>query len=155
MKPSAAKTKEYNKRYYAKHKDRLLAQSREWYKNNRYIFADKLKANKAKYRAKSKDKAAAYNKEYYLGNKDSYFLRSIRYHYGITPEEYAELVISAKGLCNICNREFNEILVPCIDHCHKTGKIRGLLCRPCNVHLGWMEKNGEHARNYLERNSET
>jgi predicted adenine nucleotide alpha hydrolase (AANH) superfamily ATPase len=37
-----------------------------------------------------------------------------------------------------------------VDHCHKTGKVRGLLCQSCNLKLGWFEKNQENILAYLE-----
>ena len=155
MKPSAAKTKEYNKRYYAKHRERLLTQQKEYFQANKVLFSARHKAAKAKYRLKAKDKIAAWNREYYLENKEAYYKRHISYRYGLAPDEYVTLVLASKGKCGICNRDFDERLVSCVDHDHTTGKIRGLLCKPCNVHLGWMEKQEENARNYLERTNQT
>ena len=37
------------------------------------------------------------------------------------------------GKCNICSKPEDTL---CVDHCHKTGKIRGLLCFDCNTGLG-------------------
>ena len=39
------------------------------------------------------------------------------------------------GVCAICKRKFDK--TPCVDHCHSTGKVRGLLCRKCNIGLGF------------------
>lgn len=39
-----------------------------------------------------------------------------------------------KGLCGICKKGIDESSH--VDHCHSTGKVRGLLCRPCNSGLG-------------------
>lgn len=52
--------------------------------------------------------------------------------YGISDEEYEEALEKHNGKCAICGR--HETLV--IDHCHKTGKFRGLICRWCNTFLG-------------------
>jgi len=61
--------------------------------------------------------------------------------YGITPEIYADLVKKQKNKCLICGNEpikggthQNGILH--IDHCHSSGKVRGLLCHLCNRGLG-------------------
>ncbi len=58
--------------------------------------------------------------------------------YGITPEMYAEMLVNQKGVCAIC-----ETWEPgqgrshfAVDHCHKTNKIRGLLCLSCNIGMG-------------------
>lgn len=52
--------------------------------------------------------------------------------YGITIAEYERMFEEQKGRCKICHS--GEDL--CVDHCHQTGKIRGLLCRDCNKALG-------------------
>ena len=57
--------------------------------------------------------------------------------YGITLKEYTELYTRQEGLCKICNlREISKRGLLSVDHCHVTGKIRGLLCRKCNTALG-------------------
>lgn len=53
--------------------------------------------------------------------------------YGLTVPEFEELMASQHGLCAICEVFLSE---PQIDHCHATGRVRGLLCRPCNLALG-------------------
>jgi hypothetical protein len=56
--------------------------------------------------------------------------------YKITREMYDKASSKQKGRCGICNKE--TALVP--DHCHRTGKFRGLLCSGCNGTLGLFEK---------------
>lgn len=64
----------------------------------------------------------------------------LRGKYGIDYEHYKEMYDSQKGLCKICE-DFYEIL--CVDHCHKTGKVRGLLCAMCNLGVGnFLEDEG-------------
>ena len=66
-----------------------------------------------------------------------------RWH-GITIEEYEDLVTQAQGCCEICGDHFSKfpkhrgtIGRLHIDHDHKTGLIRGVLCRRCNLLLGY------------------
>ena len=60
--------------------------------------------------------------------------------YGITAEEYIQMWKEQGGKCKLCGKELDAYLD--IDHDHKTGKIRGLLCRGCNLMLDeMMEKN--------------
>lgn len=65
----------------------------------------------------------------------------IKYLYGMTSEEYDERIDAQEGRCGICRKPFSK--TPCVDHEHATGRVRGLLCRPCNVGLGWFENNEE------------
>lgn len=57
----------------------------------------------------------------------------LRKRYGITPEDYEYLMSQQKGLCAICQQTGLKLVV---DHNHVTGKVRGLLCRNCNLALG-------------------
>jgi hypothetical protein len=86
-------------------------------------------------------------KNYYDHAKESVKLSSrrtaIKHNYGITLEEYNNLLNSQNGRCAICDKM--ETQSSCkngtidslrVDHDHKTGKIRGLLCSKCNFALG-------------------
>lgn len=59
--------------------------------------------------------------------------------YGISEEEYKILLESQNNKCAICNEEKNEILF--VDHDHKTGEMRELLCRNCNSALGLIKES--------------
>ena len=66
----------------------------------------------------------------------------LRRRYGITIEEYDKMLEKQNGCCAICGIHCDDIKSKhlCIDHCHQTGKVRGLLCRSCNAYLGlWKE----------------
>jgi hypothetical protein len=82
----------------------------------------------------------------------------LRTRYGIGPEQYDDMLAAQGGGCAICgtskpgngkgNRYFD------VDHCHSTGKVRGLLCRNCNVTVGVVEKKDAliaMIREYLKR----
>jgi hypothetical protein len=58
--------------------------------------------------------------------------RHLRRNYGITEAERDEMLAEQKGLCSICLKR------PAIhvDHCHKTGRVRGVLCFNCNSAIG-------------------
>jgi hypothetical protein len=63
--------------------------------------------------------------------------QTLRYKYNLTIEEYNSMLDTQKGLCNICGKPSRTYLG--VDHDHKTGKIRGLLCAGCNAKLAWFE----------------
>jgi hypothetical protein len=59
-------------------------------------------------------------------------------HYRMTPEDYELMLHFQGGCCKICGSSDPKMRGARfhVDHCHTTGKIRGLLCGPCNVGLG-------------------
>lgn len=72
--------------------------------------------------------------------------------YGLTPDDYEELMCRQQGRCAICQRESSRLY---IDHCHVTGVVRGLLCLACNVGLGQFQDDPERisrAITYLTQN---
>lgn len=58
---------------------------------------------------------------------------NLRYKYGVTLDWYNAQYEKQKGACAICGAEQDTL---CVDHCHSTGKVRGLLCSECNKGLG-------------------
>lgn len=57
--------------------------------------------------------------------------------YGITPDDYDNLYQDQEGCCAICGKHQSGFKRRFgVDHCHKTGRIRGLLCHHCNTALG-------------------
>ena len=63
-------------------------------------------------------------------------LEIAREKYGITTIEYEEYLRSQNNCCAICRRGFTCAKEICVDHSHKTGNVRGLLCFHCNTALG-------------------
>lgn len=60
----------------------------------------------------------------------------LRRAYGITVEEYEELLDRQDGVCAICKGTNVDSRRLHVDHCHRTNKVRGLLCFRCNTLLG-------------------
>lgn len=59
--------------------------------------------------------------------------------------------VAQGGKCLLCRRADEKLVV---DHCHETGRVRGLLCTPCNNFLGWVEGSPgimERAAAYLSQ----
>ncbi len=54
--------------------------------------------------------------------------------YGISPEQHKQIIKEQNNKCAICYNQLNEH--PSTDHDHSTGKVRGVLCRECNIGLG-------------------
>lgn len=68
--------------------------------------------------------------------------------YGITPELYLSMVEEQKGLCLICKQSSESKLN--VDHDHETGKVRGLLCGPCNNGLGCFKDDINRLNNAIK-----
>jgi hypothetical protein len=65
--------------------------------------------------------------------------RHLRKQFGISLEDYNELLQLQAGCCAICKEPAKQTLA--VDHNHETGKIRGLLCYRCNYGLGWFSED--------------
>lgn len=61
--------------------------------------------------------------------------------YGMTLADKQKMFNSQDGLCAICSHPFKKLKSSCVDHDHETGKIRKLLCKPCNSYLGMIEED--------------
>lgn len=68
--------------------------------------------------------------------------QQIKRTYGLEWEQYLEMFANQQGSCKICKIPLslypkqNKHAIAHIDHCHDTGKVRGLLCKTCNAGLG-------------------
>ena len=75
--------------------------------------------------------------------------------YGITADQYYEMLALQNNACKICGSEYNNN-DRCgsgklfIDHCHTTGKIRGLLCSKCNHGLGLFNDDTDRLQRAIE-----
>ena len=74
-------------------------------------------------------------------NPESRRAAHIKHRYGLTAEEHAGLVAAQGGKCAVCGEHpartpghWNDGL--CVDHCHDSSKVRGLLCNNCNIAIG-------------------
>ncbi len=75
-------------------------------------------------------------------NPDKFKNVDLRQCFGITLTQYNEMLAAQNSNCAICQTSkdsFRKALA--VDHCHKTGRIRGLLCQRCNLFIGQAEDN--------------
>lgn len=79
-------------------------------------------------------------------------VRELQKLYKITPDQRAQMAADQGGLCAICRRKPVRV----IDHNHRTGFVRGLLCQSCNTSLHMIEDNDllQSALKYLAREAE-
>lgn len=82
--------------------------------------------------------------------------RRIKHLYGITKEEYLHLAKEQNDVCKICKEPNDHGWMLAVDHCHDTGRVRGLLCNTCNRALGFFDHDPERilrAKAYIEHYS--
>lgn len=75
--------------------------------------------------------------------------------YGITGEDYKKILVKQGGKCAICRKIPTKKLF--IDHCHKSKKVRGLLCHHCNTGLGMFKDSTKfitNATKYLTKHAQ-
>ena len=90
--------------------------------------------------------------EYYRKNPEVVHNRNRKSKYGLEFEDYTEMLEKQNFTCAICSRpeRYKGKKNLAVDHCHKTGAVRGLLCSSCNKALGLLEDNLEFIRNAEE-----
>lgn len=81
--------------------------------------------------------------------------RSVQKTYGLAPGEYAEMYERQGGRCAICRRATGKVKRLAVDHSHRTGAVRGLLCGPCNQLLGHFRDSPSSLRRAAEYLEET
>lgn len=83
----------------------------------------------------------AYNKENREQNPREWKDAELRNKFGISLHEYGKMLVAQGGVCAICKNEESDtrngtVKALAVDHDHKTGKVRALLCAACNTGLG-------------------
>lgn len=75
----------------------------------------------------------------------------LKYRHGLSLEEYNGMLERQKGVCAICGnqnkyKKHKKNASLSVDHCHKTDKVRGLLCDACNLALGLMKDDVDNLK---------
>ena len=132
------------------------------YKNNedqKNYHKEYYKKNKWKLTPEQREEKAKYQHEWYLKNKKRVSKRARKFKlskfYNMSIGDYNKMLKKQNGVCAICGKLENwkhqngTVCQLSIDHNHKTGKVRGLLCKECNQRLGAYEKYKEVFIKYL------
>jgi hypothetical protein len=156
------------KSYREAHKDRIAAQKRDYHARNKELIAARDKARRKKHAVKIAARAKTYRRKHaarinarwrawYKGysarNRRRIWLTDVKKNYGLSSEIIEQLERWQKGKCAICRTPF-MFKTPHVDHCHQTGKLRGLLCSFCNsgiAHFNDDPRRIRHAISYLVR----
>lgn len=125
---NAKATREYNSKNYEK----VLERNRKHRIENREHYRAMSKRNREKHRDKINARSRKYYKEVYRQKQLDY---QRHHNTGCTKEQFDHLVKIQCGRCAICRRIPKKM---CVDHDHKTGKLRGMLCVTCNSAVGFL-----------------
>lgn len=117
----------------------------KWKKEHR----EKCNLQKRKHREKYLERERKKQRNNYQKNKKRVKSYVLKQTYGITIEEYEARYDEQGGKCGCCgNTQERKRLF--VDHCHSTGKIRGLLCGRCNTAIGLLGDNTEGVTRAIE-----
>lgn len=120
---------DYSKKYREANREALRAKAKAYYQANRAAIIEK---EKARYHTNPERKA--YTKACNQRRKGMVFAP------GQTPEA---MLAAQGGKCAICAQNLAPGPNCHTDHCHKTGRVRGILCNGCNIGLGYFRENPE------------
>jgi hypothetical protein len=65
----------------------------------------------------------------------------LKWRYGISPSDKDLMLEKQNFKCAACDQSFDVTDRSCVDHCHNSGTVRGVLCTSCNMSLGLMKEN--------------
>lgn len=154
----------YHAGWYDRNVEKVKAGSVAWQAAN----PGKVKVSKSKYRASHVEETKAYDAAYRAANAEKIRASQAKYRasrqasgetlakdrmrkYGVSPDCFQLMLAVQKNACAICKEIF--LKPPHVDHCHKTGEVRGLLCGSCNRALGLLKDSPdllESAKEYLQ-----
>lgn len=136
--------KQYRKQYYQKNQERIKQKSKEYRLANLETVRKKMREVSKERRELNPELAKTRARGYSLQRK-----------YGITLEQYDELLAKQNYCCAICERHESEFKTKlAVDHNHATSEIRGLLCTHCNYRMVAKHKDGNLLRkiaDYIEQ----
>jgi hypothetical protein len=121
-------------------------QHRRRYAKNRKHREEKLAASRA-YRAEHRERLNAERRDKWRSDADlraRHGAARLGRNYGLSREEHRRLLEGQNGVCAVCKLPSRRAL--CVDHCHATRQVRGLLCDKCNTALGLLGDDSDRMR---------
>lgn len=142
-----------HKAWYRKNKEKIARQHKEWRLRN----PEKRKQKDKEWAERNHEKVREAGRRYFKSHRELCAERSKRWRaknpekvkqanhrngvkrYGLTVEQYAQMLIAQNGGCAICGKAEKRGSRLHVDHVHATGKVRGLLCTNHNVAIGMLQ----------------
>jgi Recombination endonuclease VII len=124
---------EKKRAYVEANKEELYRKNRERFQKNK----ERYMAKQREYNALHRDEIRAKRNTKRAEEKAFYNAQKIKSKFGITPGQYQRIKEAQGGCCAIC-----KLPKPlAVDHCHRSGRNRALLCSPCNTALGLLQED--------------
>lgn len=121
---------------------------------NRYVKSKQcvfdMRVRLRKYQSEHVEEIRIKKRAYRQKHPENNWNYKMRFRYRLSREEFDSMIVKQNGKCAICRLDMTK---PHIDHDHVTGKIRGLLCRTCNIGLGMFRDSDKlllSGKRYLE-----
>jgi hypothetical protein len=148
---------EWQRQSHAQDPEKRNAPQRARYQESEEIRARSAAAHK-RWHSQNKEYANAYRRRWAAENPEKAEAQRQRKRlrrYGLTIEQYDDIVCRQNNRCGVCRCSLAEIESKRIhiDHCHVTGRVRGVLCEQCNLGIGKFKENAEalaRAAEYLQ-----
>tara|TARA_R110002110_G_scaffold92002_4_gene239467 strand:+ start:1475 stop:1897 length:423 start_codon:yes stop_codon:yes gene_type:complete len=134
---------------YKKNKEAVAKYNKE-YRKRPYVIE----------RERERTESGYWNKIYWTNTqyREKHKWAKVKRIYGLDKEDFERMRDEQENKCKICGMEFMSGLIemkerkyaPNIDHCHESGKVRGLLCGSCNTGLGLFKDSKENLQSAME-----
>lgn len=137
----------YDHDRYMRHSEAIKARVKAWRAAN----PDKARAYGHRWKKKHPSAVKSYGAKRYASRKEQQADYTRRKKYGIGNQEMQAMLQAQAGCCAICERDHEQFH---IDHDHRTGRVRQILCRHCNTGLGFFQDDPvllRCAATYVER----
>ncbi len=113
-----------------------------------------IRSDNGKHLGSCKPCVKSYSKNNHLQNLNKRKNQKLEKLYRISLAQKLVMFDQQNGKCAICEEDFNNPRMAHVDHCHNTGKVRGLLCTKCNPGIGFFGDSIDKlksAQEYLEK----
>lgn len=113
----------------------------DYYRKNE----DRVRKNVRRYKKDNPERVKAWDRK----KKNVTAAARRRHAYGLSEDDYERMLVKCGGMCESCGRDPWEVSSrgPHVDHCHETGRVRGILCFRCNTGLGHFRDSIEDMEN--------
>ena len=131
--------KKWDRQHYKEHREEYIERAEKWRKDN----LKRRNEYSKQWREDNPEKVKKYSKTYCKKHRERAKIVHLKRNYDLSYENWLKMWENQDGKCAICGTSFDKPSDVCIDHNHKTGEIRGLLCNKCNFAIGLLNDDPE------------